>query len=111
MQTLAVGASRSAAAAGAEAGAASRERTLLRSRGKSARAVVVYVRVVGRARRREHGELLDRNGHADEGLDILHVTLLVRFGKRDRAAFGAGARGAADAVHIIGAVHRQIVID
>src|SRR4051812_38963832 len=51
-------------------------------------------------------------GHPDQPLDVTEVAeLLAACHQRDRGAFGAGARGAADAVHIRLRHVRQVEID
>src|SRR5580700_8802633 len=51
-----------------------------------------------------------RNGHADELFDVAQERDLLAIAQRDRDARGAGARGAADAVHIGLRYVRQVVV-
>ena len=52
-----------------------------------------------------------RNGDADQLLDVAQEGALLRVAERDRDAVGAGARGAADAVHVALGHVRQVVVD
>src|SRR5262249_48063067 len=49
--------------------------------------------------------------HANELLDVAQIDPFLRIAKRDRDPIGAGARGAADAVHVAFRDVRQVVID
>src|SRR5262245_54781062 len=52
-----------------------------------------------------------RNRHPDQLLDVAQVGALLGVAERDRDAAGAGARGAADAVHVAFGNVRQVVVD
>src|SRR5262249_15231288 len=52
-----------------------------------------------------------RNRHSDQLLDVAQVGALLGIAERDRDAVGAGAGGAADAVHVALGNVRQVVVD
>ena len=54
-----------------------------------------------RTGRRKLGSRGNGNGLADEPLNVADIALLVRHREGNGMAFGPGARGAADAVHVI----------
>src|SRR5512143_1461761 len=52
-----------------------------------------------------------RDRHPDQLLDVAQIRPLVVGAKRDRDAFGAGPRGAADPVHVALRDVRQVEVD
>ena len=52
-----------------------------------------------------------RDRHADQLLDVAQERPLLAVAERDRDAVGAGARGAADAMHVALRDVRQVVVD
>src|SRR5690606_9885987 len=65
------------------------------------------------ARQRGHqlpGHRLGRDLLLDEGLDVRQPDGVALAGEADRVALGAQPRGAADAVHVVLGVERQVVV-
>src|SRR5690606_26033948 len=56
------------------------------------------------------GHRLDRDLLLDVGLDVRQRDRIALAGEADRVALGAQARGAADAVHVVLGVERQVVV-
>ncbi len=61
--------------------------------------------------RLEPGDDLDRDGMAEEPLDVTEQLTLIHADERDGDAVHACATGAADAMDVVGGDHRQLVVD
>src|SRR5205085_3414949 len=78
------------------------------------RAIVRAAGVLGalaRLRRARRGLAFRGDGQADQLLDGAQVGNLLAVDQRDRYAGGAGARGAADTMHVGLGLVRQVVVD
>src|SRR5205085_10299642 len=75
-------------------------------------AAILLRAVMLRGRCRARGAPIgDRNGQSDQLFDSAQESHLFVVAERDRDAFGAGPRGAADAMHVAFRDVRQVVID
>ena len=54
--------------------------------------------------------MFDRDLLLDVGLDVRQALRVALAGEADRVALGAQARGAADAVHVVLGIERQVVV-